>query len=320
MVENSKLTLLITVPVTPELTEQIHAIAPECRIVAKDDLEADPELIAQVDVVYGVLERDYFPRATRLKWLQTTFDGMEWAAAPEIRAHPVILTNARIHDVPISEHLFGMLLMLIRQLHTAYRQQLSGNIDRRDYMRTVDELPGKTLCLVGLGVIGQRCAAIGKVFGLRVIGVRRHAAPVEGIEQVFPVEKLHEALVQADVVMVLLPSTPDSYQLINHDAFAAMKRDCYFFNAGRGKTVDTAALLEAVENGTIKGAGLDVTDPEPLPLDHPLWQKPNVIITPHYSGARPHYMEHANEIFFENLRRFLAGEPLRFVVSKEAGY
>lgn len=210
--------------------------------------------------------------------------------------------------------------MLTRRLNVAYRQQLERQIDRNAYTREVDELPGKTLCLVGLGVIGRRCASLGKAFGMRVIGVRRHPHPTPDVEQVFSTDALHDALAQADVVMVNLPSTPDTRRLFNHDAFAAMKSGGYFFNAGRGATVDTEALTEAVRNGTLCGVGLDVTDPEPLPLDHPLWSMPNVIITPHYSGARPHYLEHANRIFLENLQRFIAGEPLQFVVDKRTGY
>ena len=315
-----ELTILITVKPTEPLFDEIRAIAPHTRLLTKEDLAAQPELIAQVDIVYGVLERDQFPRAARLAWLQTTFAGMEWAAAPEVCAHPAMLTNARFHDVPISEHLFGMLLMLTRQLHAAYRQQLERKPDSSAYIRDIDELPGKTLCVAGLGVIGRRCAALGNAFGMRVIGVRRHPAPTPGVEQVYGAEALREALAQADVVMALLPNTPETYKLIGHNEFAAMKPGSYFFNAGRGKTVDTDALLAALQSGLLNGAGLDVTDPEPLPLDHPLWGLPNVIITPHYSGARPHYLEHANRIFLDNLRRFLAREPLRYVVDKAAGY
>lgn len=316
---DEQLNILITARYSAELLDAIRAIAPTARVITKDELTADPALIGHVDIVYGTLDRELFPRATRLKWLQTTFAGMEWTAAPEIRAHPVILTNARIHATPISEHLFGLLLMLTRQLHVAYRQQLEKHFDKV-YTSQVDDLPGKTLCVVGLGVIGQRCAQLGKAFGMRVIGVRRHPTPTSGVEQVFGTEQLCDALAQADVVMVILPNTPATDHLIGREAFAAMKHGSYFLNAGRGKTVDTDALLAALRNGTLKGAGLDVTDPEPLPLDHPLWEQPNAIITPHYSGAQPDYQQHADRIFLVNLRRFVCGEELQFIVSKESGY
>ncbi|HEY3415829.1 MAG TPA: D-2-hydroxyacid dehydrogenase, partial [Armatimonadota bacterium] len=315
------LTILITAKAPIDaLRPQIAAIAPDARIVTREDVDANPALLAAMDIVFGTLMPEEFPRASRLRWLQTTFAGMEWTAHPAIRSHPALLTNARIHGETISEHLFGMLLMLTRQLHVAYRQQLTKQIDRAGYLDNIDVLAGKTLCVVGLGAIGQRCAALGAAFGMRVIGVRRHPQPTPAVEQVYGDEGLHQALAQSDVVMVVLPNTPDTRKLFGPAEFAALKKGAYFLNAGRGQTVDTDALLSALRDGTLYGAGLDVVDPEPLPIDHPLWEMPNVILTPHVSGALPDYMATAARVFLDNLRRFVAGEPLRFVIDKEAGY
>ena len=315
-----QLTILLNTQTTPSLIAEIQEISPDARIITADDIEADPSLIEQIEIVFGRLGREHFPQASRLRWLQTTFAGMEWANQPEVRLHPATLTNARIHAAPISEHLFGLLLMLTRGLHLSYQSQLSRVWDGDPSRDFVEELPGKTLCVVGLGEIGRRCAMLGEAHGMRVIGVRRHPQPTAHVTQVYAAEELQKALSQADVVMVVLPNTPDTRKLIDSQAFAAMKRGSLFLNAGRGQTVDTEALVAALRNGTLKGAGLDVVDPEPLPSDHPLWQMPNVILTPHYSGSHPNYDKHAAETFLANLRRYVAGEPLVWVIDKESGY
>ncbi|MHB9130525.1 MAG: D-2-hydroxyacid dehydrogenase [Armatimonadota bacterium] len=313
------LTILILPQPLPSLIEEIHRIAPHARVITRKDFQQDPTLLEQVDIIYGMLDPELFPRAARLKWLQTDFAGMEWANHPAVQAHPAILTNARIHAAAISEHLFGLLLMLTRLLTTAYRGQLQHEWER-SMMGQVDMLCGKTLCILGLGVIGRRCAALGKAFGMRVIGIRRHPQPEPDVEMVYGDEQFHEALAQADVVMNLLPNTPHTHKVIGVAEFAAMRPGAYFLNAGRGQTVDTDALVAALQSGHLRGAGLDVVDPEPLPPDHPLWDLPNVVITAHYGGAFPQYAEAAARIFLDNLHRFLAGESLQFVVDKAQGY
>ncbi len=312
-------TLLITGRATPELVAQIHAVAPDARVLTRAELDAHPDLLGTVEIVYGRLDPALFPRATGLRWLQTDFAGMEWATAPEVQAHPAVLTNARIHAAPISEHLFGLLLMLTRRLDRALDCQRAGHWAHGDF-NDADALAGKTLCVVGLGVIGRRCAALGRAFGMRAIGVRRHAEPVAEVDTVFTDDRLHDALAQADVVMDLLPNTPATRHTFDTAAFAAMRAGSYFLNAGRGQTVDTDALLHALRHGPLRAAALDVTAPEPLPDGHPLWTQPNVLITPHFAGLFPGYAEAAAAVFLTNLRHYLAGEPLEFVVGKEAGY
>ncbi len=318
---SQKLILLVTPEhlSTPHFIQKVRSIAPHACIVTSKDLKTDPSLIEHVEIVLGGLERNLFPQAHRLKWLQNTGAGMDWAEYPEITSHPVILTNVHIHAVPISEHLFGMLLMLTRALHTAYHQQQE-KVWKESTLSHIDVISDKTLCVVGLGVIGRRCAMLGKAHGMRVIGVRRHPHSTPDVTRIYGPDKIREALSQADVVMTILPNTLNTRKLIGRAEFAAMQKKVFFLNGGRGKTVDTDALVEALRNGTVKGAGLDVVDPEPLPPSHPLWEMPNVIITPHYSGFFPRYGESVTRIFLDNLHRYITGEPLRFVVNKNEGY
>ncbi len=321
---SQKLTILVSnfkaTDYVQHLIQRVHAIAPDAFIVTNEDLKADPSLIGRIEIVFGSLDRSLFPQAHRLKWVQVTGAGMEWAQHPEIISHPVILTNAHIHAVQISEHLFGMLLMLTRRLHSAYRQQLERVWQRDTLLSDLEIIATKTLCVVGLGSIGRRCAMLGKAHEMRVIGVRNHPQATPYVERVYGPDKIREALSQAHVVIVVLPSTPHTANLIGHREFAAMPKGVFFLNAGRGQTVDTDALLEALGNGTVKGAGLDVVDPEPLPPNHPLWKMSNVIITPHTSGWFSPYQQSATRIFLDNLRRYVKDEPLQFVVDKNKGY
>lgn len=318
---SDKFVMLVTTEYySPYLVEEIRGVTPHVCIMTSDDLRSDPSLIGRVEVVFGRLDHDLFPRAGCLKWLQTTFAGVDWANHPQITSHPVILTSAHIHAVPISEHLFGMLLMLTRSLHTAYRQQLKRVWDKSALLSQIKTISGRTLCVIGLGVVGRCCAMLGKAYGMSVIGVRRCARAVPYVEHIYEPDKIREALSQADVVMVALPKTEETRKLIGRTEFAAMRKGVFFLNGGRGQTVDTDALVEALRNGTVKGAGLDVVNPEPLPPKHPLWEMANVIITPHVAGWFPRYEENVIRVFLNNLRRYVRGEPLQFVVDKNKGY
>ena len=311
--------LLNTTLSLPELSSQIQRIAPGAVVFTAEDLRDNPQLLGDVDIVFGRLRPAQFSQAGRLKWLQGTSAGMDWAKRPEVRNHLAVLTNARIHAVPIGEHLFGMLLMLTRNLHLAYRRQQAHNWEKPS-RQAVGSLWGRTLCVIGLGQIGRRCAKLGKVHGMRVIGVRRRPRPTPHVEKVFGQDQLCEALALADVAMAVIPGTDETRNFIGQEAFKAIKPGACFLNAGRGRTVDTDALLEALRSGRVASAGLDVIEPEPLPPEHPLWDMPNVLITPHYSGLHPQNAQRAGRVFLNNLARFVSGRPLRFVVDKERGY
>ncbi len=304
---------------TEAIGAEIRSIAPGAAVFSPDDLARDPSLIERVDVVFGRLGGDAWGRAGRLKWIHTTAAGADWAQREPARSHPAVVTNSPIHAEPMAEHLFGMLLMLVRGLHTACRGQLARRWDK-SAGAGIDVLPGKRLCVVALGTIGRRCVELGRAFGMSVIGVRRRPQPTDGVEEVYAPADMPQAFSRSDVIMVVLPGTAETRGIIGRRELAAVKRGAYLLNAGRGKTVDTDALVEALESGVLGGAGLDVVDPEPLPSDHPLWTMPNVIITPHTGGIHADYVANAAGVFLENLRRFVASEPLLSVVDKQLGY
>jgi len=315
----SDLTVLLMSRHAEDFPQSIVRVAPTARVCTRRDLDADQSLIERVDIVYGRLRAELFARARRLKWIHTTAAGADWSQRPEVVAYPCLVTNSRIHAVQISEHLFGMLLMLTHRLGWAYARQLEHVWDSPG-LKDVRTLPGRTLCILGLGTIGRRCAELGAAHEMRVIGVKRHPEPVPHVQRVLGPDRLNEALGQAEVVMNLLPGTRQTEKLIGPQQFQAMADGALFLNAGRGKTVDTDAMIEALRSGRLAGAGLDVVDPEPLPPQHPLWDMPNVIITAHYSGLVDDYFEQTEALFLDNLRRFLAGEPLVGLVDKQAGY
>jgi phosphoglycerate dehydrogenase-like enzyme len=213
-----------------------------------------------------------------------------------------------------------MLLAFARRLPFAFRAQ-----SRRQWRApegdNTFELAGQTVLIVGVGAIGERTAELCRALGMRVLGVRRSPENgVSGVEHMFAPADLLEALPEADFVVLTVPLTEETRGLIGPEELRTMQPSAYLINIGRGGTVQTDALVQALQAGQIAGAGLDVTDPEPLPEDSPLWDMPNVIITAHYSGSTPKYDERAMQIFKDNLRRYLAGEELQNQVDIELGY
>jgi phosphoglycerate dehydrogenase-like enzyme len=177
------------------------------------------------------------------------------------------------------------------------------------------------MLLVGLGAIGQRTAQVAAALGIDVIGIRRNTArQVRDVQAIHSPEELLELLPQADFVVVTAPLTRETQGMIDERALRAMKESAYLVNIGRGGTIDESALIRALREGWIAGAGLDVFETEPLPESSPLWTMDNVIITAHYSGRTPRYEARAMAIFEDNLRRYVGGEPLRNVVDKQLGY
>src|SRR3990170_3656626 len=183
-----------------------------------------------------------------------------------------------------------------------------------------DEVRGKTMGVLGLGHIGAEIAEKAHVFGMRVIGTKRTPADVPHVDRIYPPDELREVLRASDVVVIALPLTSDTRGLLGEAAFRAMKRTALVINIGRGPIVQEAALVRALQEGWIGGAGLDVFEREPLPADSPLWGMEHVIITPHGSGGWPGYMDAAIPLLCDNLRRYLDGAPMRNLVDKARGY
>ncbi len=210
----------------------------------------------------------------------------------------------------VAEHAFALLTALSRQIDKAARAQPLKTWDR-PYVSRATTLTGATLAIVGFGSIGQRIAKIAHGYDMTVLGVSRSGRAAEGADEIHPASALLDVLPRADAVICALPYEAETRHVFNAEAFARFKPSALFVNIGRGGVVDQAALIAALKGGALAGAGLDVADPEPLPADDPLWDAPNLLITPHYAGAGDQGAAvHIAKGLMENLRRFRAGEAL----------
>ncbi|MBP7572322.1 MAG: D-2-hydroxyacid dehydrogenase [Acidobacteria bacterium] len=278
---------------------------------------------ADADVLFlSRLSPPELAAAPRVRWIQSPAAGVGGLLFPELRVRPIVVTNARgVHGQPIAEHVIGLVVVLFRQLHRAVRRQARHEW-AKDELSAFRPLSGATLGVIGLGAIGQAVAALAASVGMRVVAVRRRAgaqAP-PGVARVYPTSELRRFLGECDVVVVAAPLTAETRGLIGRDELRAMRRDGVLVNVSRGKLLREAEVAEELASGTIAGAALDVFEHEPLDPGSPLWDLPNVVITPHTSAFRRDYWQVTVDLFADNLERFLRGEPLVNVVDKEAGY
>jgi phosphoglycerate dehydrogenase-like enzyme len=244
--------------------------------------------------------------------------------SPPVAASPVVVTNSRgVHSQTIAEHAIALMLALRRDLHLAVRRQSAQVWAQQEiYDRSGPPIRGATLLVVGAGTIGARVAALGIGLGMVVTIVRRRVDQPSppGVQAVFPLGRLTAALAGADVVVLAVPHTRGTGRLIGAAELAAMKRSALLINVARGELVDEPALVRALQDRQIAGAGLDAFDAEPLPPDHPLWTLPNVLISPHTATFSGDYWSPIVDLFLENVARFTRGDDLLNVVDKEAGY
>jgi D-2-hydroxyacid dehydrogenase (NADP+) len=316
-------TILVHAPVSDALIESIRAAAPSATVLSPAQLKERPEAWREGDVLFThLIKPERLREATKLRWIQTMGAGVEWLLAPDlVERKDLTITNASgVHAEPIAEHVFALMLALARRLPEVLAFQREQRWETAKFLTGVPTLSGSTLGILGVGAIGRHIAAIGAAFGMRVIGMRRGGDSVANVEQMYRPGQLHELLAQSHYVVNALPMTKDTRGVFGPAAFAAMRGDAVLINIGRGGTVQTDALVAALREKRIGGAGLDVTDPEPLPTDHPLWKVENVIITPHFSGGRPGYADQVTGIFLRNLAKYEAGEPLENLVDPHAGY
>lgn len=265
---------------------------------------------------------DILANADDLAWVQNVGAGVERVVTDEFRARKLILTNGSGIMAPnMAEHAIGMMLSLARRFPDLYRAQLNQRWKDDVDTTSVTELGGQTVLLVGLGEIGRQIARRLSAFDMTVLGVRRSAGePSEHVAEVGSFTDLPQMVGRADHVISSVPHTPETVGMFDAELFQRFKHGARFYNMGRGTSVVQPDLIVALESGKLSGAGLDVTDPEPLPREDPLWKAPNVIITAHTSGATPRFQERLFELFTDNLRRYIAGEELRNVVDQERGY
>jgi phosphoglycerate dehydrogenase-like enzyme len=271
-----------------------------------------------------ILDRDaYLAAGPSLRWVHATSAGIERIVnIPELVASDVTVTNTRGgHAACIAEHTFAMLLLLTRRLLPAYADQQSHVWDRSGVAGGSRELTGSIMVILGMGNIGRAIAKRAIAFEMRVIGVDLFPGAVpEGVTAVWGLDRFDEALRQADVLAVTTPITPETRGLVNAERIGLLGPDDYLLVVSRGGIIDEAALVSALKEGRLAGAGLDVQEHEPMPADDPLWDAPNLIITPHCSAASRQTGERVWSITKENLGRFLRGEQLTNVCDKRAGF
>ncbi len=342
----STVRVLVTVGLDPSLVERIRAVDPriETQVLAREEAllfwgrplppgaDADAvqkrlaKALAAADVLFGFppaahRASELLKQAPKLRWFQAASAGVDRLGAGGVLGRRVLVTSSSgIHATPIGEYVLGIILMFAKGLHRCLRAQA-----HREWHRYVpSELRGKTVGIVGMGHIGTEVARLAKAFGCRVLASRRSVRsrikdhPLA--DELLPAADLPYLLGESDFVVVAVPLTAETRHLINEEALRAMKPTAFLINVAHGAVVDEAALVRALKEGRLAGAALDVFQREPLPVDSELWEMENVIVTPHISGGTELYFQRAVDLFCENLRRYLASEPLINLVDPERGY
>ena len=318
---------------------EVQSAAGSLQIVnAESETEAIAEM-ATADAFFGKLTPALLAPAQQLKWVQSPTASLEHYLFPELVEHPCTLTNMRglFYDV-IADHVFGYILMFARRLHLYLRQQIDGRWqpiggeeERSTFSLGPSHVSGMdrahvhmsdcTLGIIGLGSIGTEIARRGAAFSMRVRAVDPSVTDCpESVARLGDMNELDDLLQESDFVVIAAPHTPDTERMFGDREFSLMKNSAFLVNIGRGAIVQLDALVRALEQGELAGAGLDVFETEPLPPGNPLWQMPNVLITPHVAACSPHIATRHLETLCHNVRQFSAGLPLINVTNKEKWY
>ncbi len=306
---------------SPDEIRQVESQGPDVKWTVPADHDQLNALLPEADVVFGALNSEMFARAKSLRWMQATEAGMERILFPELVKSDVVVTNmARMFAPAISESAIGMMLALTRGYARYYVPQFQQRVWKPE--RGLVEMDGKTMGVVGMGGLGSATAMRAHYgFNMRILATdaKPMARPIF-VEEVREPGWLLEMVPQVDVLVSAAPSTKETANLFNEQVFRAMKKTAFFINISRGALVDEAALVRALKEGWIAGAGLDVTKQEPLPSGDPLWDCPNLILTCHTSGYSPERRVRLMGLLAENVRRYTSGLPLVNVVDKVRGY
>ena len=286
--------------------------------IAAFPAEPDDAVLAGAEVLLAWRPpRELARRAPRLRWAQSLTGGMEgWLAARDVPAELVLTCARGTHRVQMPEHILAGLFIASKQLAPIVLDQR----ERRWTRRTNPTLAGTTLGILGLGAIGTELARKAAALEMRVIGTKRDGKPMPNVERVWRSDGTEAVLAEADYVVLLLPATTETRELMNRSRLARMKPTAWLLNFGRGELVVDDDLVAAVRDGTIAGAVLDVFRQEPLPAEHPFWSTDGIIVLPHVGGLHPTRDDIVAGLFVDNLERFAAGQPLREVVDRARGY
>lgn len=304
------------------LLAELKTTFPQVQFVATSEPDEILREISDAEVVFGGITREAFLAAKQLKWIQNSGAGVDrLAPIAELAESDVIVTNTRgAHAATIAEHAFGLLISLTRNLPQCFQAQRDHNWNVR-FDKPMVGLTGLTLGMVGLGNIGSAIAKRGHAFDMNVVAIDAHeVAKPDYVTELRLSDGLDDLLRRSDVVAVTTPRTPQTKGMLGKQQLGLMKASSYLLVVSRGGIVDEDALARMLSEGRLAGAGLDVTATEPLPEDSPLWDTPNLLITPHCSGGSAFTSANVMAIFHENLRRYLVGEPLTNLVDMKLGY
>lgn len=307
--------------------ERLSATFPQLEVARLGSEEDLSQQIASAEIAFTPsLSSEQFHAARSLKWIHSPAAAIHQLLFPELVDSNVILTNAReVHGPVVAEHVLALMFALARRIPESVRFQRDrvwGQEILWHNHQTPRELAEATLGLIGMGSIGRSVAQRAFALGMKIIAVRKH--PEEDrpdfVHEVLPSSRLNDMLARAEYVVLSPPVTPQTRGMIGREQLAQMRPDAYLINVGRGTLVNEPDLIEALREKKIAGAGLDVFENEPLPEDSPFWDLENVLITPHTAGMTEKLWERHYQLFSENLRRFLGGEPLLGLVDKKGGY
>ena len=311
--------------------EQINAVSPDIVLTHTTEKELLagnlPAVPADILLIEASGDEPYLDEISapnmgklvtpNLKWVKACSSGVGHILDLGLLGDEVQLTNAAgVHASALGESVMAAILFHAKRLG----QRIENQRQRNWHELHCSELTNQTMLIIGTGKIGTETAKRARAFGMRIIGLRHSGKPHGGFDHMYGPAGLHEALPQADYVVIACPLTPETIRMIGEPEFAIMKTNAYVINVARGKITDETALLNAVTSGQIDGAFLDALSQEPLPTDHPFWSTPGITLTPHDSHSSPLIGDNIVDLFVENLRLYLAGKPLRNLIDRQKGY
>lgn len=314
--------ILVTQELYPKQLEELKEIAKDYDIVESIE-DADKN---SVEIIFGwsdelipLIESD----ESKVKWVQYAYAGVNTLPLKLFAEKNILLTNGSgIHANPVTESTIGLLLGLTRSIvQSAENQRKRRWKDQWENEETAYELAGKTMLIVGAGKIGVQLGNVAKAFHMHTIGINRSGRHIENMDEQFTQKELAEIIHKGDIVVNILPLTKETHHLYDQSLFSKMKDGVIFINVGRGESVDTSALMKAINDGKVRCAGLDVFEEEPLPSDHPLWDYEQVLMTPHIAGRVESYPKYIFPLFMKNLKAYLQGKELpENLVKLDKGY
>src|SRR5271163_4339410 len=322
----SENTVLITAKTTGPKPEYIEQLRREARVIVGNSVEAFADAAPEATVMMSwsaprELNHSVFLMAPKLKWVHSRNAGLDSFLFPELVDSPVVLTNGSgVFSPPLGEFALAAMLYFAKDFRRMIRNQMAGKWEPFDVLT----ISGKTVGIVGYGDIGREVASRVRAMGMRVLALKRHLPPpgsdLGPVEKMYPTPQLCEMIAACDYVVMTAPLTSETHHMISEAEFAAMGPDAVIINVGRGPVIDEVAMVRALAEGRIKGAGLDVFEEEPVPSDSPLYGMENVLFSPHCADNTPDWLDNAMKFFLAQYERFRKGEPLLNVVNKKLGY